>query len=303
MLALAAPANALVLLDPAHLQRRLRLGLDFTPAALASAPAGRVVVAGQDAAGWGRLALVDVGRARVAAEARVGRQPSALALAPDGSRLLLADSLTRSVSVLDAASLRRLALINLDFPPSQLTSLPYGSQVFALGPDQVAALDWRRGGLLCDLPVGSHPQAMVLKPDGGELYVSNAGGTVSVIDTSTDVVSATLPAGAGASGLAVAPDGSTLYVANTAAGTVSALDLATRSQLAVVRVGEQPASLVLGAGGGYLFVADRASNDVAVVRSNRDPNNPNTLVTLLPAPAQPRALLATAPPAAPTSLP
>lgn len=292
-LVLGAPANSMRQLDLRHFTLGRRLALPFEPSSVLTAGPRAAYVAGTDNSGWGRLALVNLESFQVLTQVRVGRQPVSLALSPDHTDLLVADPATNSIHILNAASLHRLARLSLPFAPRQVLTLPYGHQAFALGPTQVAALDWQSAGLLCLLPVGASPQFMVLKPDGGELYVSNAAGTISVVDTSTDVVSATLPAGAGASGLAVASSGASLYIANSAAGTVSVLDLATRRQIAVVRVGEEPASLTLGPAGQYLFVADRASDDLAVLRSSLDPNNPNSLVTLLPAPPQPRVLLAT----------
>lgn len=318
-LLLGPPANAVQEIGLRHFSLRRRLPLPFQPAALLSASSGIAYVAGTDASGWGWVAELDLGSFRLRSAVRVGRQPVSLALTPaltpDRGNLLVADAGTNSVHVLNAASLHRTGRLSLPFSPRQVVALPFGQQAFALGPSQVAAFDWSRAGLLCLLPVGASPQGrsravgrpgsppggaaaqfqlgmMLLKPDGGELYVSNAAGSISVIDTSTDVVAATMAAGAGASGLAVSPSGANLYIANAAAGTVSVLDLATRRQLAVIRVGEQPATLTLSPGGQYLFVADRASDDIAIVRSNLDPDNPNSLVTLLPAPPQPRILLA-----------
>jgi len=44
--------------------------------------------------------------------------------------------------------------------------------------------------------VGSEPVGVIISPDGAHAYVTNAGSnSVSVIDTSTNAVSATVPVG------------------------------------------------------------------------------------------------------------
>ena len=62
-------------------------------------------------------------------------------------------------------------------------------------------------------------------PDGSKVYVANeaVNGTVSVIDTATNVVSATIAVGRHPVGVAVKPDGSKVYVANRGNGTVSVI--------------------------------------------------------------------------------
>lgn len=290
-LLLGGGANVLVAVDPLrqHVQGRWPLGL--APTALALAPRGSLAyVVGSESGGQGRLLVMDLDHGAITARLAVGPAPIALALDAAGSRLLIANRGDQSLSLVQLPSLRHRRLARLASPPAQVLGLPFGDKAFVLCQQQVAVVDMEAGGLLTYLPVGPDPQSMALKPDGGEIYVSNAAGTVSVLDTDTNEVSGTMAAGLGAGAMAVAADGSVLYVANAAAGTVGVIDLSSRTQIARVRVGEQPASLLLDASGHYLFVADRGSNDVAVVRGNQDPTNPDTLVTLLPSPSAPQAL-------------
>src|SRR5262249_44039721 len=69
-------------------------------------------------------------------------------------------------------------------------------------------------------------------------------GTVSVIDTASNTVTATIPVGIIPYGVAVTPDGSTVYVANedpaTHAGTVSVIATATNTVTATIPVGSGP---------------------------------------------------------------
>ena len=281
-------APALLALAAAAPRPQARRRLGFEPAALVLDAAGqRAYVAGVAGDGGGRVWAVAADSLQVVAQMAVAGQPRALALSADGKRLLLASDRRPALRLIELASWRQVATLALAQAPRQVVSLPYGHKAYVLCGDTVAVVDTATDGLLCYLPVGPGAQRMLLKPDGGELYVSNASGTVSAINTSTNEVSDTMAAGLGAAGMAVAPDGSVLYVANATAGTVSVINLDNRKATAMVRVGERPASLALSPNGLLLLVADAGSDDVAVVRSNQDPANPNTLVTLLPSPPAP----------------
>ena len=284
--------NALWVVDPASRRVLDRIGLPFAPLALGLDRAQqRAYVLGVTAAGDGRLLALDLDTGRRLAAVSVGRRPSGFTFSPDGSRILIADAGARAAVLITLPGLKPAGIIHLAATPRQAVSLPFGHKAFVLCGDEVAVLDMRRAALLTYLPVGPQAQAMLVKPDGGEVYVSNAAGNVSVIDTSTNEISGTMPAGEGAGAMAVAADGSVLDVANAAAGTISVLSLADRSMMAVVHVGERPDRLQLGANGLYLFASDAGSDDLAVIRSSQDSNNPNTLITLLPAPPHLQGLL------------
>ncbi|MGH9392606.1 MAG: YncE family protein [Terriglobales bacterium] len=229
-------------------------------------------------AGAGHLLALDLDR-RQRRQVRLDEAPTALALGP-GRELMMATA-SAAIAIYDADSLRPRATIQLAAPARQLLALPYGHEAFALCGDKLALLDTARAGLLAYLLLGRSPQVMALKPDGGELYVSNADGTVSIVNTSTGEVSGTMAAGLGAGPMAVSPDGTALYVANSAAGSASVLALDTRKTAGVIRIGTRPVAISL-APAGYLFAADAGSDDLAVAHTATDKNNPNSLVALLP---------------------
>ena len=75
-------------------------------------------------------------------------------------------------------------------------------------------------------------------------YISNAlGNTVSVIDTTTQIVIATVPVGTEPYGVAVNPAGTRVYVANLLDNTVSVIDTTTQTVIATVSVGTGPIAL------------------------------------------------------------
>ena len=65
------------------------------------------------------------------------------------------------------------------------------------------------------IAVGSHPNGVVVTPDGSKVYVTNAdAASVSVISTATDKVIATIPVDVGPVGIVMAPDGATAWTVN-----------------------------------------------------------------------------------------
>jgi YVTN family beta-propeller protein len=56
--------------------------------------------------------------------------------------------------------------------------------------------------------------------------VNNGSNTVSVIDATTNKVTATIPTGAGPSSIALLPNGQQAYVSNADSGTLTVLQLA-----------------------------------------------------------------------------
>jgi YVTN family beta-propeller protein len=83
------------------------------------------------------------------------------------------------------------------------------------------------------IEVGLHPSGLTLSPDGSRLYVANANSdSISVIDTSRDIVEATIdvrlgessPLGSAPNAIAVSQDGETLYVANAGNNAIAVVE-------------------------------------------------------------------------------
>jgi len=69
---------------------------------------------------------------------------------------------------------------------------------------------------------------VVVTPNGEYAYVANYGsGTVSVISTASNTVTATVTVGSKPTGVAVAPNGGYAYVTNAGGTTVSVIGTAT----------------------------------------------------------------------------
>src|SRR5260221_8192973 len=77
-------------------------------------------------------------------------------------------------------------------------------------------------------------------------YITNQrSNTVSVVDTATNMVSATILVGITPFGVAVSPDGTKVYVTNAFSNTVSVIDPATNTVIATIPVGIHPGGLAV----------------------------------------------------------
>jgi YVTN family beta-propeller protein len=96
---------------------------------------------------------------------------------------------------------------------------------------------------------------VAVTPDGSKVYVANdvPNGTVSVIDTATNTVSATVAVGRHPVGVAVKPDGSKIYVVNKGNGNVSVID-ATNKVVATIDVGLAPFAVAVAPDGSEVSI-------------------------------------------------
>src|SRR5450631_3619271 len=87
-------------------------------------------------------------------------------------------------------------------------------------------------------------------------YASNEGsGSVSVIDTATDNVTATLNVGGKPRGIAIAPDGKRLYISEQAGNALLTIDTGSGTVVARTPLGDSPEAIYLSADGKLLSAA------------------------------------------------
>jgi YVTN family beta-propeller protein len=94
---------------------------------------------------------------------------------------------------------------------------------------------------------------------GTLLYVPDpSANMVSVVDTSSDTVTATIPVGSRPYDAAVTPDGSQVFVANQGDGTVSVISTATDAVTATIKVLGGVRSVAIDPAGRYAYVVSPA---------------------------------------------
>jgi YVTN family beta-propeller protein len=182
----------------------------------------------------------------------VGQHPHSCVMGADHRHLYVSDWGSRSVSVVDTETARRVKSINVGIRPNDMALARDGRLFVACSGDNTihvietaaversedAASPTRRlpegtreiisTSLYLDSPEGSTPDGVAVSPDGHTLFVANADNNcVAVVDISNSnsegarrfresvsVVEGFIPVGWYPSAVAVSPDNQTLFVAN-----------------------------------------------------------------------------------------
>jgi YVTN family beta-propeller protein len=120
--------------------------------------------------------------------------------------------------------------------------------------------------------VGTGPEGIAVNPAGTFAYTANrTAGTVSVIDTATDTVTATIATGGMPQYALVNPAGTRLYVTDDSFSTVilRVIDTATNTVIATVNTADLASSygLAINPAGTFVYVAVANLNGIAVVNT------------------------------------
>ena len=268
-------------------------------------------------AGSNSVSVLDLRKRRLLGVVGAGEAPDAAAVSPDSTTLVVANRHSGSVSLMDlpAEGLPRLRASFADCPGAgSIAILPDASKAFIAcsAGHQVMVLGLRTSPpsrrrarrlsapepdrLLALLDVGAGPVRLVMKPDGGEIFVMNReANTVSEIATETNEVGGASLIGARPSYGVVTADNSLLWVANESADSIAVYSIEDGKLINTVHVGNGPGPMTFSADGHLLLAADTRSGDVSVLRTfsrnlHREPVY-GTLFTLLPAGSEPDAIV------------
>jgi YVTN family beta-propeller protein len=268
--------------------------------------------------GSNSVSTLDLDRRREVAVAGTGEQPTVARISPDGRSLVVSNHGSGSVSIFDVTPYNTAA----SAPPSAIrlrstfSGCPGASDVAVL-PDsskafvacsaghQVMALSlaaapgsWaakQNPALTMDhmlslLDVGKTPVDLAMKPDGGEIFVSNFGSdSFSEIATWTNEVGGTYTIGNRPVRGIVSHDNSMLWVSNSGADSIGLYSIDDGKLVGSVRTGSGPGALAFSADEHLLLAADTHSGDVAVIRT-QGKQGP-ALFTILPAGISPNAIV------------
>ncbi len=133
---------------------------------------------------------------------------------------------------------------------------------------EVVTVDAGTGTLLARLPIAIAPARFCFNPDGGQMFVTGAGGdVVAIVSPYQNEVGETMLAGRTPAAMAVVERKNLLCVTNEESGDLTILDIDTRRLSAsMVHVGETPGEVLVTPDGEYALVVDRKTGSVSVVR-------------------------------------
>ncbi len=259
--------------------------------------------------GSNNVSVIDLGRRREIAVIGSGEQPGVARIAPDSHSLVVSNRGGNSVSIYAVSDNAEhpLALRSVMegcpgatdvaiLPDSSkaFVACSAGHQVMAIAlADAAGPTQDQKDRLLAFLDVGKTPVHLAMKPDGGEIFVSNFdGNSVSEIATTTNEVGGTYMIGEHPVRGIVSADNSTLWVSNFSADSVSVYSIDDGKRVDNVRTGSAPDALAFSASGNLLLAVDSRSGDVAFIRTQaRSAFQSRSLFNLLPSVAQPNAIV------------
>jgi YVTN family beta-propeller protein len=293
-----------------------------TPLALSVDPTGRRAYVANSASNT--ISILDLDTRRPLAAIPTGPNPTSALISPDGRTLLVTFPTSGTIGLFSAASADPRAASNAPllqirstFPNCPGATSPVilpgdSSKAFiaCTGSNQVLALSlaadpksWAAKNdpsLLQDhaltlLDVGANPSYLTLKPDGGEIFVSNTtSGSISEISTQTNEVGSTFGIGDRPTHGVVSYDNSVLWVANSGADSISLYSIDDGKRLPSIHIGATPDTLAFTTdhtakeAQRFLLVASRQSGNVTLIRTNAR-QGPG-LFTIFPAGQSPAAL-------------
>lgn len=187
-----------------------------------------------------------------------GAVPKYVALTPDGTKLLVSNWCSYSMSVIDLATKKQEKQIPVARWPRGIATSPDGryAYVAAFGTPNLYRVDLERGTSSVFAVVGDAARHVTASPDGAILYVvSSHANTVTKLDRATGRKLGQTKALIEPRSMAISPDGKALYVVNYDANSVTKIDIATMKKLQVVHVGAMPIGITYEPRTGQVWVA------------------------------------------------
>jgi YVTN family beta-propeller protein len=193
-----------------------------------------------------------------------------IAVNPAGTRVY-ASTGTGALSVIDTASDTVLSSVPA-IADAAIAISPDGAHLYALDNDVLNILDTATNTVTASIAI-PRSAAIAVTRSGAAVYLTgesldengNPHGIVTVIDTTTDAITATIPIGQTPQGIAISPTGSLAYAANFDDNDVSVIDTATNTVTGTIHTGMSPSNIAFNAAGTVAWVANLNDSDVVAI--------------------------------------
>ena len=228
--------------------------------------------------GSGTVTPIDMITRRAGKPIRVGTDPQAIAITPDGRTAFVANADSGTVTPVDTVTRRAAGPIRVGADPRAIVITPDGRTAFVAnaGSGTVTPIDTatRRPGP--PIKVGATPLAMAVTPDGRIVYVANwEGGSVTPISVRTRQAGHPIRAGSFPVAIAITPGGQTAYVVNYGSDTVTPITTGTSRAGRSIPVGQAPDAIAVTPDGKAALVVDGDSDAVTpIATATGDPGRP-----------------------------
>ena len=225
-----------------------------------------------------KVSKIDVsGTPTLSATITVGNTPHGIAVTPDDSKVYVTNSVSNTVSVIDASTDMVTTTINVGNYPFGIIASPDGSKIYVAnnGTNTISVIDVATDNVVNTFTVGTGPHGLAFSPDGYLLYVSNRfDNTVSILISSSGSIYKTLSVGTSPRGLVSSKDGKRVYVANDGSDNVSVIDVEALT-VSNFSVGMSPFDVEVSTNDQYLFVTNTGSSSITMY----DVSNNNLVLT------------------------
>ena len=263
--------------------------------------------------GSNSVSVINLARRQQVAVVGTGEQPGLARVSPDSRSLVVSNRGSGSVSIYSLSPFipeaptqqpPRLRAVFTGCPGATDIAIPYAGKAFVAcsGSHTVMAINLAspsdphnsNPSLLSDhlaavLDVGQSPVHLAVKPDGGELFVSNFdSNSISEVATGTNEVGGTYLVGTHPTHGVVTADNSSLWISNFGGDAITLYSIDEGKLGGGVRAGSGPDAIALSADEHLLLVANYGSGDVAIIRT-QGRNGPE-LFTMLAAGIHPTAI-------------
>jgi DNA-binding beta-propeller fold protein YncE len=214
----------------------------------------------------GLVAIVDVATHAQIDSVFVPGDPYPIRVSSDGAAAFVTSN-SGWLYKIDVASRAIVDSVQMPDPSLQLAWGPGDSLLYVSSEVLGTVTEVRTASLAVArvIDVGGYPQALVVAPDGSELYVADQAGPLRIFDLATETQVDTVATGGGTFGLALTPNGNTLYVGTTL-GRIFVVDRSTRAIQRVYTLGGTPRLIAVDPITGAAVVPNEAGETVDVVR-------------------------------------
>jgi PQQ-dependent catabolism-associated beta-propeller protein len=195
---------------------------------------------------------------------------------PSGPRAYVSNERDGTVTVIDTATDRVVATINVGARPRGIRTSPDGKLVYVALSfssqqtpgtiNKIAAIDHDTGKVVAQYDAGTDPEQFAVSNDGRRLFISNEdAGTASIVDTSSGKVISTVVVGIEPEGVTISPDGRWVYVTAETSNTVSVIDADTNEVAATFLVGARPRDTAFSPDGARAYVTAELGRSLSVI--------------------------------------
>ena len=276
-------ADAMAVIDMGSGEEVARIPTGVVPLSVLMTPDQRYLFVANTGGSAGtsenRVTVIETATHQVAANIEVDTAPLDLAVSANGQLVYVTNSQSKSISVIDVASLtvrpRIRVPISGENGPYGVAIHPDGKRLYVtdINGNQVLIVDTARRATVGRIDVIEEPRSLVISADGKRLYVSggdfgdDGGGGVAVIDTESESVVTTIRMDGGIFRLALSPDGSRLYGTDRLNAQLVVVDVAQNRVVNTVQVlpeGEETRDLFVSRDGSRVYVTNQNSNDLVI---------------------------------------